>query len=286
MALRAVKLPLAFLAVLRLLCILALLDGARATKFCQKVVEPLGYGCTEYSIQTDDGFVLVMHRLSGVDSLMGKGHTATTRLPVDSRNNGTGQGQPQSQGASDSAPSKKNPPTNSTSSRIPSCKDEGATSSASAHPAYPHGPAALGCRHTDPQSQSSDSLNGTTEEHVQPSILSGPSPGLDTSEGTTANTSSVQASIGADTAQSSMNNATESSTSPQTTLGSSPSNYTASPKVRTDLIVPIIHRTLTLDRSTLFSPEWLLDLHHERVQGKLGTIQLSLQWRSGRDARS
>ena len=68
------------------------LDGAGGSDFCELVVEPLGYGCTEFSVETDDGFVLVMHRLSRIQSLVGDGlinGTAQTHV-VNSGDNVTG----------------------------------------------------------------------------------------------------------------------------------------------------------------------------------------------------
>lgn len=239
MALKMAKSPLA---LSYMLLLLAVLDGVRATSFCQKVVEPFGYGCAEYSVQTDDGFVLVMHRLSRVHSLVGKGHTDTAQPPVDSRNSVTGKGKPQSRGASDPACSTANP----SSSQIPSCNDgatPGGTAGASAHPAYPHVPATFRSKNTDPLPDNSTSVNESSTEGVDPSISSGPTPAPDTSVSantTSEDSSSVEASIGADPAPSSTDNAAGSSGSQQTITGSSPSNYTARPEVRVDPFIPII----------------------------------------------
>lgn len=44
--------------------------GASASSFCEVVVEPLGYGCAEFAVQTADGFVLALHQLSRINSAM------------------------------------------------------------------------------------------------------------------------------------------------------------------------------------------------------------------------
>ena len=62
---RAVKLP----SVLYMFVLFVVLNGVIATDFCQQVVKPFGYGCAEYTIQTADGFLLAMHRLSQINSL-------------------------------------------------------------------------------------------------------------------------------------------------------------------------------------------------------------------------
>lgn len=56
---------------LRVFVLLAVLRCVRASSFCQQVVEPLGYGCAEFTVQTGDGFVLALHRLSKSGSLTG-----------------------------------------------------------------------------------------------------------------------------------------------------------------------------------------------------------------------
>lgn len=67
-----------------ILVFLAVLSEVRATNFCKQVVEPSGYGCTEYTVQTSDGFVLVLHRLERIDSMIGDGHRGIPNSPGDS----------------------------------------------------------------------------------------------------------------------------------------------------------------------------------------------------------
>lgn len=55
----------------RIFLLLAVLNSARASGFCKHVVEPLGYGCAGFTVQTRDGFVLALHRLSKTNSLTG-----------------------------------------------------------------------------------------------------------------------------------------------------------------------------------------------------------------------
>ncbi|XP_073389675.1 triacylglycerol lipase 1 isoform X2 [Physcomitrium patens] len=69
---------------LLLLCLLLFTVSGRvegATAFCKQVVEPLGlYDCEEFTVQTDDGFVLVLHRLSRMSwppSASGRANNAT-----------------------------------------------------------------------------------------------------------------------------------------------------------------------------------------------------------------
>ena len=56
--------------VLFMFVLFVALNGVRASNFCQLVVEPFGYGCAEYTVQTSDGFVLLMHRLSRIHGLI------------------------------------------------------------------------------------------------------------------------------------------------------------------------------------------------------------------------
>lgn len=63
---------MAFSSHLRTFVLLAvLMSSVRATSFCQQVVEPLGYDCEEFTVETGDGFVLVLHRLSQSGMLAG-----------------------------------------------------------------------------------------------------------------------------------------------------------------------------------------------------------------------
>lgn len=159
------------------LMLLAVFEGAWATNFCVKVVEPFGYGCTEYSVETDDGYILVMHRLSRADSFMANRHTVNAQAPaIDSRDINH---QVQDRGASDSASSAGD--ANPTSRRIPSCNDESTqgTSSISAHPAYPYAPAAVGSRNgnvTQPDDSSSSVGIATEDAQTNSNILSAPTP--------------------------------------------------------------------------------------------------------------
>ncbi|XP_024362791.1 triacylglycerol lipase 1 [Physcomitrium patens] len=70
---------------LLLFCAIVLLATpvrVESAAFCGQVVEPLGYGCEEFTVQTDDGFVLALHRLSGM-----QGPPSTTGVDNDTRSN-------------------------------------------------------------------------------------------------------------------------------------------------------------------------------------------------------
>ncbi|CAK9857777.1 unnamed protein product [Sphagnum jensenii] len=57
---------------MRMMMIMIMMEAAvRGETFCKQVVQPLGYACVEYTVETDDGFVLVLHRLSHVKKLAG-----------------------------------------------------------------------------------------------------------------------------------------------------------------------------------------------------------------------
>lgn len=217
--------------------VLAVFEGARATHFCSKVVEPFGYGCTEYSVETDDGYILVMHRLSPADSFMASRHTVTAQAPaVDSTNISH---HAQDRGARDSASSAgdKNP----TSRRIPSCNDESTqgTSSISAHPAYPYAPAAVGSRNNDvmqPDDSNSSVGIAPADAQTNSNILSAPTPAplnSVSSNTTSEDPSSVDTLSDTGLAPESAPNVSASSApEPEPTDGdSTPSSYKARPEV-------------------------------------------------------
>jgi hypothetical protein len=247
MALRMAKLWMIVLPVM--------LHGVTATNFCEQVVEPIGYGCTEYSVQTDDGFVLVMHRLGRIDSVLVRdGHTGAAHPPVDSGNNiikGKDKPQRGGQRVECASPGSSIDPGSRT---VCSSGDgngsrhdqitQGTTSSASDLPSQMQAPAAHGSRLTADRAQppSAHSSNGTNQDGILQSQATGTTPAPErpsrSTNGTSEDSSSEQAAVSASPAPSNSTQNASTSAPPPTTR-SSQSNYTASPGVRIDSSIAV-----------------------------------------------
>ncbi|KAG0558874.1 hypothetical protein KC19_10G060900 [Ceratodon purpureus] len=239
------------------LLLAVLVHGACASSFCQQVVEPLGYGCREFTVKTEDGFVLAMHRLSRISSLVASGGRASAPsvsvspafAPAVLQ---SGQGVSQYPEGHGQAPSAMVTPSGrsslvsvneSTMLTVPSSVAAHSTSAAK------QAPAVLGNRSTDVHHHS-DSANSSNRRRRQHHPSQGSSPGQpeallpsNRTAGATSPTLSIVAPGPAPTR-------TTQSPSPSSgrkqrqssTGGGSRSNYTANPEAGKGSPVLLMHQ--------------------------------------------
>ncbi|KAG0614399.1 hypothetical protein M758_6G173600 [Ceratodon purpureus] len=246
---RMAKSPMVSVLYVFALLAVVLVHGARASSFCQEVVEPLGYGCTEFAVETNDGFVLEMHRLSRVKSLVQSADRgsapAVDKSPAYSRAP-TNRGQVVSQYPQDHglSPAVMLTPSDGTNSSIND------SSSAAAHYiGSSPGQALKVPRNRSTDAQHSDSVNAThrskrRHHHSQRSSPGSPEASR-SSNRTSGNSSSQQPVVAASLAPTSTQNASSSSTQEQsqrTTDSGTPSNYTANPKAGKGSPVFLMHQ--------------------------------------------
>lgn len=224
--------PLGMLELLRIFVLLAVLHGARASSFCQHVVEPLGYHCAEFTVQTGDGFVLALHRLSKTASLLGNGRASSpagTPAFAPTPVQGDRSLAAHVEASDDPAPWRN----------YSSIYNLTMLTSASVHiPSPLPAPEMRGNRSTDLR-HNSNAANTSIQEGMLPNPSSAP----DALNRTSSNHSSeLPADVAAGPAPSASQNPLSSSTYSQrqgTTGSGSPSNYTINPGVRANSFIPV-----------------------------------------------
>lgn len=211
----------------RIFLLLAVLYSARASGFCKHVVEPLGYGCAEFTVQTSDGFVLALHRLSKSNSLTGnRGARSPAGTPVSSPT-----GDRNVSEARGPAPS---PVILRINSSIYNSTMLTVELNASAHIQSPMPASEI----RENSSQHSNPANASIQEGRLPYSSTRPSSQSTSLNKTSSNHNSELPAASPGPAPTGTHRST-STHSERTTGNGSPSNYTVYPGVRTNSLIPI-----------------------------------------------